>query len=76
MLLIQTAPSLGSESEVTQSCPTLCDLIDCSLPGSLTMELSRQGYWSGSVDLNKNVNPLGLERDRKREREHERKAVG
>ena len=23
-----------SESEVTQSCPTLCDLTDCSLPGS------------------------------------------
>ena len=23
-----------SESEVTQSCPTLCDLMDCSLPGS------------------------------------------
>ena len=23
-----------SESEVTQSCPTLCDPMDCSLPGS------------------------------------------
>ena len=23
-----------SESEVTQSCPTLCDSMDCSLPGS------------------------------------------
>ena len=23
-----------SESEVAQSCPTLCDLVDCSLPGS------------------------------------------
>ena len=23
-----------SESEVTQSCPTLCDLLDCSPPGS------------------------------------------
>ena len=23
-----------SESEVTQSCPTLCDTMDCSLPGS------------------------------------------
>ena len=22
-----------SESEVAQSCPTLCDLVDCSLPG-------------------------------------------
>ena len=25
---------LKSESEVTQSCPTLSDLMDCSLPGS------------------------------------------
>ena len=24
----------GSESEVTQSCPTLCDPMDCSPPGS------------------------------------------
>ena len=23
----------GGESEVTQSCPTLCDPMDCSLPG-------------------------------------------
>ena len=23
-----------SASEVAQSCPTLCDLVDCSLPGS------------------------------------------
>ena len=25
-----------SESEVTQSCPTLSDFMDCSLPGSST----------------------------------------
>ena len=25
--------SLKSESEVAQSCPTLCDPVDCSLPG-------------------------------------------
>ena len=31
----------------SQSCPTLCDPIDCSLPGfSLSMEFSRQEYWS------------------------------
>jgi len=41
--------------------------MDCSLPGSPPVEFSRQQYWSGSVYLNKNVNPLGLERDRKRE---------
>ena len=27
-------PLKGSESEAAQSCPTLCDLMDCSLPGS------------------------------------------
>ena len=25
---------MKSESEVAQSCPTICDPIDCSLPGS------------------------------------------
>ena len=32
---------------VTQSCPTLCDPTNCSLPGSLSVEFSRQEYWSG-----------------------------
>ena len=32
---------------VTQSCPTLCDPMDCSPPGSSDMEFSRQEYWSG-----------------------------
>ena len=31
LLLLQ---KVKSESEVTQSCPTLCDPMDCSLPGS------------------------------------------
>ena len=35
-----------SESEVVQSCPTLRDLMDCSLPGSSIHGLSRQEYWS------------------------------
>ena len=30
------APQYISESEVTQSCPTLCGPMDCSLPGSST----------------------------------------
>ena len=29
-----------------QSCPTLCDPIDCSSPGSSVLEFSRQHYWS------------------------------
>ena len=37
------------ESEVAQSCPTLCDPMDCSLPGSslLRTGFSRQEHWSG-----------------------------
>ena len=36
-----------SASEVAQSCPTLCNPMDCSLPGSSPMGFSRQEYWSG-----------------------------
>ena len=32
---------------VTQSCLTLCDPMDRSLPGSSVHEFSRQEYWSG-----------------------------
>ena len=31
-----------------QSCPTLCDPMYCSLPGSSVHGISRQEYWSGS----------------------------
>ena len=36
-----------SESEGAQSCPTLSDSMDCSLPGSSVHGFSRQEYWSG-----------------------------
>ena len=36
-----------SESEVTQSCPTLSDPMDYSLPGSSIHGFFRQEYWSG-----------------------------
>ena len=32
---------------VAQLCLTLCNLIDCSLPGSSVHGFSRQEYWSG-----------------------------
>ena len=32
--------------KVTFSCLTLCNTMDCSLPGSSSMEFSRQEYWS------------------------------
>ena len=30
-----------------QSCPTLCDLMDCSSAGSLSMGFPKQEYWNG-----------------------------
>ena len=36
-----------SEREVAQSCLTLRDPMDCSLPGPPSMGFSRQEYWSG-----------------------------
>ena len=36
-----------SDSEVTQSFPTLCNPMDCSLPAPPSMGFSRQEYWSG-----------------------------
>ena len=32
---------------IYQSCTTLSDPMDCSLPGSSSMGFSRQEYWSG-----------------------------
>ena len=34
-------------SEGAQSCPTLCNPVDCSLPGFSILGFSRQEYWSG-----------------------------
>ena len=36
-----------SESEVTRSCPALCDPMNCSLPGFSIHGIFRQEYWSG-----------------------------
>ena len=36
-----------SESEVAQSCLTLCDPMDCSCWAPPSMRFSRQEYWSG-----------------------------
>ena len=36
-----------SESEVAQSCKTLSDPMDCSLPAPPPMGFSRQEYWNG-----------------------------
>ena len=36
-----------SETEVAQSCPTLCNPLDCTHQAPLSMGFSRQEYWSG-----------------------------
>ena len=40
-----------SESEVTQSCPTLCDPIDSSQPGFPSLEFSRQEHWRVAISF-------------------------
>ena len=35
------------ESEVAQSCPTVCDPMEGNLPAPQSMGFSRQEYWSG-----------------------------
>ena len=37
----------GEGSEVAQSCPTLCDPMDCSPQAPPSMGFSKQEYWSG-----------------------------
>ena len=37
----------SDESEVAQSCPTLCEPMDYSLPDSSVHGILRQEYWSG-----------------------------
>ena len=32
---------------ITKLCPTLCNLMDCSLPGSSVHGIAWQEYWSG-----------------------------
>ena len=52
----QRAPSGGAECyavcSVTQSCPTVCDPVNCSLPGSSVHGIlqARTLEWAASVD--------------------------
>jgi len=40
------------ESEVTQSCPTLCDPMDCSLPGSSVHGISQARVLEWDATIN------------------------
>ena len=51
-----------SENEVAQLCLTLCDPMDCSLPGPLPMGFSKQRYWIGLLFTSPGDLPdLGIE---------------
>ena len=43
----KTLKKKKSESEVAQSCPTLCDPMDCSLPGFSVHGIFQARVWSG-----------------------------
>ena len=43
----KSAAAAAAAAKLLQSCPTLCDPIDGSPPGSPALGLSRQEYWSG-----------------------------
>ena len=50
MLLLfftSTKPNSESESQVTQSCPTLCDPRTVAYQAPQSMGFSRREYWSG-----------------------------
>ena len=40
-------PGMNAQESVTQPCPTLCDPMDCSPPGSSVHGILRQEYWRG-----------------------------
>ena len=44
--LRETAAAAAAAKSL-QLCLTLCDLIECSPPGSLSLGFSRQEHWSG-----------------------------
>ena len=46
-LTYRTLTEIIYAAKSLQSCPTLCDPIDGSLPGSLSLGFSRQEHWSG-----------------------------
>ena len=54
-----------SESEVTQSCPTLSDPMDCSLPGSSIHGIfqARALEWAAIAFSNKKLEPLKFQTD-------------
>ena len=57
-MLVTTRESPCMCAKSLQSCPTLCNSMNCSLPGSLSMGFSRQEYWSGCHALLQGIFPI------------------
>ena len=45
--LLTELPAAAAAAKLLQLCPTLCDPMDCSPPGSRSLGFSRQEHWSG-----------------------------
>ena len=46
-LLLTPSAAAAAAAKLLQPCPTLCDPMDSSPPGSSVHGISRQEYWSG-----------------------------
>ena len=46
LLLLGGVDAYVCPRSIAQSCPTLCDAVDCSLPDSSVQGFSKQAYWS------------------------------
>ena len=62
MLLCTVLPKVLSQSvsSVAQSCPTLCDPVDCSTPGLLSITNSRNLLKLTSIELGDAIQPSHL----------------
>ena len=47
ILYVYILQNVAAAAKSLQSCPTLCDPIDGSTPGSPSLGFSRQEHWSG-----------------------------
>ena len=48
MKIMASGPiAIAATAKLLQLCPTLCNPMDCNLPGSSSTEFSSQQYWSG-----------------------------
>ena len=55
-LLLFNLNVAAAAAKSLQSCPTLCDPMDCSLPGFSVHGFSRQEHWSGLPFPSPNLN--------------------